>query len=92
MAKTNVKVDHVVLDDEGVETTAYRFEIDGITVWVDATPDGDTQRELVDKIILACNSHHDLLAALKELCELPDKKRPERVWHQAVAAIGKATP
>jgi len=32
-----------------------------------------------------------LLEALTELCELPNKKRPDWVWEQARAAIKKAT-
>ena len=65
--KHTPKVDEVVLNDEGIETTAYRFQVDGMTVWVDATPDGDTQRDFVDFIVLACNSHDKLVEALERV-------------------------
>lgn len=34
----------------------------------------------------------DMLVSLKELCELPNKKRPQRVWDAALDAIDNATP
>jgi len=32
----------------------------------------------------------ELLVALKELCTLPNKHRPDKVWEQAKTAIAKA--
>ena len=37
------------------------------------------------------NSRAEWLSALKELVELPNKKRPERCWDAARAAITRAT-
>lgn len=65
MNQTQTKVDEVILDDEGIETVAYRFQVDDVTVWVDATPLGEGQSELVDKIILARKCHDDLLGMLE---------------------------
>ena len=34
----------------------------------------------------------EMTKALEELCELPNKKRPERIWAQAQAALENAKP
>ena len=60
-------------------------------LWPDRTIGKSEPRTLRVEHNAVVNSHAELLSALKELVELPNKKRPERFWDAARAAITRAT-
>jgi type VI protein secretion system component VasF len=70
-----------LIDDYG------RFDVDSARHNVCSVSNHDPRHEANARLIAAAP---ELLAALKELCSAPNKKRPERVWEEARAAIVKA--
>lgn len=40
-------------------------------------------------IVKACNAHEELVSILKELIEVPNKKRPDRIWEETRHILAK---